>query len=193
MRGNKACCLQIRGEIESVGYLLIWEIVGAFGQLGGWQSLEHLLDSIMKGKFSIFLILELWGCKQMNLDVVRGSTRMKDLIPDMLDEMIKEIQSWRRELKEPRLGIPIIDGEDVHGWLIKVEKYFDAGGVCEEELQPGYDPDLLIWVHEEESKLLQGSRKESRLATKEETEGEKGTQEGKSLALEVTRILNFRG
>lgn len=56
----------------------------------------------------------------MNSEAVHSSTRMKDLLVDILEEMIKEIASWRRELEEQRLGIPIFVGDDAYGWLIKV-------------------------------------------------------------------------
>ncbi|PNY06800.1 hypothetical protein L195_g003278 [Trifolium pratense] len=54
---------------------------------------------------------------------------------DILHEALKVLRDWRRELKELRLSIPIFEGRDVAGWMIKVEKYFDAGGVCKEKDQ----------------------------------------------------------
>ncbi|GAU14628.1 hypothetical protein TSUD_96920 [Trifolium subterraneum] len=54
---------------------------------------------------------------------------------DILHEALKVLRDWRRELKELRLSIPIIEGRDVDGWMIKVEKYFDARGVSKEEDQ----------------------------------------------------------
>ena len=48
---------------------------------------------------------------------------------------MKEIRDWRRELKEFRLKVPIFERKDAVGWTIKVEKYFDARGVCKKEDQ----------------------------------------------------------
>ncbi|CAI8607140.1 unnamed protein product [Vicia faba] len=54
---------------------------------------------------------------------------------DIFDEVLKEIKDWRRKLKDLQLEIHIFEGRDVVGWMIKVEKYFNAGGVCKEEDQ----------------------------------------------------------
>ncbi|KAI5402224.1 hypothetical protein KIW84_050013 [Lathyrus oleraceus] len=58
-----------------------------------------------------------------------------EVIFDLVNEVLKEVRDWRRELKELRLQIPKFEGHDVAGWIIKVEKYFNAGGACKEEDQ----------------------------------------------------------
>ncbi|CAI8607141.1 unnamed protein product [Vicia faba] len=54
---------------------------------------------------------------------------------DLFDEVLKEIRDRRRKLKDLRLEIHIFEGRDAVGWMIKVEKYFNAGGICKEEDQ----------------------------------------------------------
>lgn len=72
------------------------------------------------------------------------SSRMEEMF-DLVDVVVlKEIRDQRRELKELRLEIPIFEGRDVVGWMIKVEKYFDAGGVCKEEDQI---PKIAQWMN----------------------------------------------
>lgn len=70
------------------------------------------------------------------------SSRMEGMF-DLVDEVLKEIRDWRRELKELRLEIPIFEGRDVVGWVIRVEKYFEAGSVCKEEDQI---PKIAQWM-----------------------------------------------
>ncbi|CAL5185315.1 unnamed protein product [Lathyrus oleraceus] len=62
------------------------------------------------------------------------SSRIEGMF-DLVDEVLNEIRDWRRELKELRLEIPIFEGRDVVGWMIRVEKYFEAGSVCKEKDQ----------------------------------------------------------
>lgn len=59
-----------------------------------------------------------------------------EVVFDLVNEVLKEVRDWRRELKELRLEIPIFEGHDVAGWIIKVEKYFNAGGACKEDQIP---------------------------------------------------------
>lgn len=70
------------------------------------------------------------------------SSRIEGIF-DLVNEVLKEVRDWRRELKELRLEIPIFEGHDVAGWIIKVEKYFNKGGVCKEEDQI---PKLAQWM-----------------------------------------------
>ncbi|CAI8606587.1 unnamed protein product [Vicia faba] len=53
-------------------------------------------------------------------------TKMEGMF-DLIDEVLKEIRHWRRELKELRLEIPIFEEREVVGWMIMIDTYFDAG------------------------------------------------------------------
>jgi hypothetical protein len=62
---------------------------------------------------------------------------------DIFHGVLKVLRDWRREFKELRLAIPIFEGRDVPGWMIKMGKYFDAGGVCKE-----YQiPEVVKWMN----------------------------------------------
>jgi hypothetical protein len=64
---------------------------------------------------------------------------------DIFHGVLKVLRDWRREFKELRLAIPIFEGRDVPGWMIKMGKYFDAGGVCKED----QIPQVVKWMNGE--------------------------------------------
>ncbi|TKY49908.1 hypothetical protein E2542_SST27357 [Spatholobus suberectus] len=114
-------------------------------------------------------------------------------IEAVMQKMREEIASLRRELKELRQGIPIFEGEDAYGWIVKVEQYFSAARICKDQIsglsghalmwyqgwvcvnpnatwgsftktilerfQPEYDPNQMIWVHEEGQESLEQEKK----------------------------------
>jgi hypothetical protein len=107
---------------------------------------------VIKGIFPISLFYISWflstGIRALLIRDKKHKIKMESSLRtegtfDILREALKVIRDWRRELKELRLAIPIFEGRDVAGWMIKMGKYFDAGGVCKE-----YQiPEVVKWMN----------------------------------------------
>jgi hypothetical protein len=145
-----ACCLYIERRIKE-GIILSFERNRAFwhwevGRSGRSASIvcyQRRFFPIFSNNIPVGLVLSIGirafsGLRGWTSWWMQKQFRIQQEWWIFFDELLKELRDCRRELKELWLSIPIFEGKNADGWLVKVEEFFY---VKEEHI-----PEVVRWV-----------------------------------------------